>query len=302
MTAQEADVGSTRVTLTGTGIPHPSPGRAGPGTLVRYGDVALQFDAGRGTVLRLEEADASPYTLAALFVTHYHSDHVVALADVAMTRWLQQQLHSTGPLPIVAPKGPAEVFVDKMFDAYVDDIATRTAHVQSEPPTVDLHTFTASPTPVEVWRSEDDAVVVEAVAVHHEPVVDAVAYRVTTPNAVVVISGDTTVCQEVEDLSRDCDVLVHEACRATAFHDFVAGTVIETIFGYHADTIPLGGLAERAGVKHLVLTHLIPGPSNDDDAAGFETDVRQGGYAGTVTVGADHDTIEIDNPREAATS
>ena len=79
---------TTVVTLTGTGIPHPAPGRAGSGTLVRWGDIALQFDAGRGTVIRLEEAGASPYSLSAQFVTHVHSDHVVDLVDVAMTRWM----------------------------------------------------------------------------------------------------------------------------------------------------------------------------------------------------------------------
>ena len=38
---------TTEVILTGTGVPHPSPGRAGPGTLVRSGPFLLQFDAGR---------------------------------------------------------------------------------------------------------------------------------------------------------------------------------------------------------------------------------------------------------------
>jgi ribonuclease Z len=47
---------ATTVTLTGTGVPFPGPDRAGAGVLVRHGDVALQFDAGRGTVLRLTEA------------------------------------------------------------------------------------------------------------------------------------------------------------------------------------------------------------------------------------------------------
>ena len=35
---------TTEVVLTGTGVPHPRPGRAGAGALVRHGDVALQFD------------------------------------------------------------------------------------------------------------------------------------------------------------------------------------------------------------------------------------------------------------------
>lgn len=182
---------TTSVTLTGTGVPHPSPGRAGPGALVRHGDTLLQFDAGRGTVLRLADAGVGPHQLTALFVTHVHSDHLVDLADVAMTRWLQQQMHVTGPLTVYAVQGHAATFVEHMFDAYVDDIATRTAHVQSKPPEVDLHVIDTPHAPTEVWRSADGDVRVEAVAVRHEPVVDAVAYRVTTPDGVIVISGDT---------------------------------------------------------------------------------------------------------------
>jgi len=75
--------GRTSVTLTGTGIPLPMPGRAGAGTLVRCGDIALQFDAGRGTVIRLTEAGTAPSSLTAQFITHVHSDHLVDLADVA---------------------------------------------------------------------------------------------------------------------------------------------------------------------------------------------------------------------------
>lgn len=289
----------TRVTLTGTGVPHPSPGRAGPGTLVRYGDVALQFDAGRGTVIRLEEAGTSPYALAAQFVTHVHSDHIVDLPDVAMTRWIQQQMHDTGPLVVVSPEGVAAKFVRRMFDVFEDDIATRTAHVQATPPTVDLRTFPPTEQPTAVWSSEAGDVTVEAVAVHHEPVPEAVGYRVTTPTAVVVISGDTVVCEEVEQLSEGCDVLVHEACRATAMKDVVEGTVFEAILSYHADTVPLGALAQRAGVPHVVLTHLIPQPVSDEQVQGFADDLRTAGYEGEITVGRDLTTIEIDNPRNS---
>jgi ribonuclease Z len=284
----------TTVTLTGTGVPHPSPGRAGAGALVRWGDTALQFDAGRGTVIRLAEAGVEPCALTAQFVTHAHSDHLVDLPDVAMTRWVQGQLRESGPLVVVAPEGTSARFARRMLEVFDDDIATRIDEVQPGPPEVDLRTFPAGETPVEVWRSEDGGVFVEAVRVHHEPVTDAVAYRVTTPTGVVVISGDTRVCDEVERLSVGADVLVHEACRSTALRELVAGTVLETIFGYHADTVPMGAMAERAGVPHLVLTHLIPAP---EDAAGeeaFVDDVRRGGYTGAVTVGHDLTTVEID--------
>jgi ribonuclease Z len=284
---------ATTVTLTGTGVLHPSPGRAGPGVLVRHGDVALQFDAGRATVLRLTEAGTGVHELDALFVTHVHSDHVVDLADVVMTRWVQGTLHPSDPLPIVAVDGVATRFVSRMLDAYVDDIDLRIEHVQEHPPRLDLQPFSASRTPAVVWRSDDDRVVVEAVAVHHEPVPEAVAYRVRTPAGVVVVSGDTRVCDEVRDLAAGADVLVHETCRTTTMQGLFAGTAFERIFDYHADTVALGALADDAGVGHLVLTHLIPPPANDTDAAGFADDVRRGGYTGRLTVGADLDTVEI---------
>lgn len=293
---------STTVTLTGTGVPHPSPGRAGAGVLVRHGDVALQFDAGRATMLRLAEAGCPAHALDAVFLTHVHSDHVVDLADVAMTRWVQSTLHPAGPLVVVAAEGEAARFAARMLEPFADDIALRVAHVQPGPPQVEVRPFAASPTPQVVWRGAasrgDDVsaageVVVEAVAVHHEPVEDAVAYRITTPTAVVVISGDTRVCGEVTELARDADVLVHEACRTTAMAGRIAGTPFESIFDYHADTVALGGLAADAGVHHLVLTHLIPQPVTDEDEAAFVADVRTGGFDGLVTVGSDLFIVSI---------
>lgn len=121
----------TTVTLTGTGVPHAAPGRAGAGVLVQYRDVALQFDAGRATVLRMIEAGVSPTQLSALFVTHYHSDHVVDLPDVVLTRWIQENLHKAGPLPIVTPHGSALRFVERMMDAYDDDIDIRQSHTSN---------------------------------------------------------------------------------------------------------------------------------------------------------------------------
>ena len=50
------------------------------------------------------------------------------------------QLHRSGPLPVVVPEGSAARFVRRVLDAYDDDIALRIAHVQPEPPDVDLRT------------------------------------------------------------------------------------------------------------------------------------------------------------------
>jgi ribonuclease Z len=282
---------NTTVTLTGTGVPHPSPGRAGPGVLIRHGSTAIQLDAGRSTVLRLAEAGCAAHDLDAVFLTHVHSDHVVDLADLVMTRWLLGTVQPAAPLPIVAVEGHATRFATAMLDPYVDDIAVRIEHVEHAPPQLDVRGFALPTAPTVVWA--DEHLRVEAIAVHHEPVEEAVAYRVTAPDGVIVVSGDTTVCDEVRDLARGADVLVHEACRATAMRDAVQGTAFEHIFEYHADTVALGGLASDAGVGHLVLTHLIPPPTTSDAEESFAGDVRAGGYQGPLTVGRDLTTLEL---------
>ncbi len=284
---------TTTVTLTGTGVPHSAPGRAGAGVLVRRGAVALQFDAGRATTLRLAEAGVPPHALTALFVTHVHSDHLTGLPDVALTRWVMQQLHRTGPLTVVAAEGVAARFVQRMLEPYDDDIHVRREHTGAPEPQVDLRTFAVPADPTVVWTSDDGDVRVTAMQVRHEPVPEAVAYRVDTPDGAVVISGDTRVCQEVERLSAGADVLVHEACRSDAMAAAIAGTVLERIFDYHADTVKLGAMAERAGIPHLVLTHLIPQPSTPYDEERFASDVRRGGYSGRLSVGRDLLTVEI---------
>jgi ribonuclease Z len=180
-----------------------------------------------------------------------------------------------------------------MLAPYADDIAVRVAHVQPGPPEVVLDAFALPPEPAVVWRSGDGDVVVEAVAVHHEPVQEAVAYRITTPAGVVVVSGDTRVCDEVRDLARGADVLVHEACRTTAMAELTTGTPFEHIFSYHADTVGLGALAAAAEVGHLLLTHLIPVPETEEAEAAFAADVRAGGYDGPLTVGRDLTTLTI---------
>lgn len=278
---------TTQVILTGTGVPHPRPGRAGAGVLVRHGDIALQFDAGRSTVMRLMEAGTPPHALSAVFLTHVHSDHVVGLPDVAMTRWIQQQFAETGPLVVVAAEGVATRFVRRMLEPYDDDLALRAEHTGAAPIAVTLTSFHLPISPEVVWTSDDRRMRVLAVAVHHEPVPEAVAYRIETPDGVVVVSGDTRVCSEVEHLSAGADLLVHEACRTSVMQPLIAGTVYEKIFSYHADTVALGEMAARTDVPHVVLTHLIPPPEGPGDAEAFVQDLRDGGYEGRVTPGED---------------
>jgi len=122
-----------------------------------------------GTVLRLVDAGLDKAHLAAIFVTHVHSDHVVDLADVAMTRWVLQQLVTTGPLEIVVPRGAPERFVERMLEPFAEDLALRMVHVQPQPPEIRVNSFDLPSNPTLVWTSADGSVTVDAVGWFHRP-------------------------------------------------------------------------------------------------------------------------------------
>ncbi len=293
---------TTSVTLTGTGNPVVDPDCAGPGALVRSGDLALQFDAGRATTMRLAEAGVGPTELDALFVTHHHSDHLLGLADVIMSRWLAGR-DDPSPLTVVAPAGPSSMFVERVLDAWVDDIAVRADHLgRTDPPHPHLVAFdsdAAVDQAVDVWSCGD--VRVSARRVHHEPVTPSVAFRVDTPDGAVVITGDTIVCDEVAELAAGADVVVYEAFRRDLLLGFAdAMPHLRHLAAYHADTKEIGAQMAAVAVPTLVLTHLIPALRTSPDAEqGFVDDVRAGGYTGDLVVGRDLTTIEL-NPGAAA--
>ncbi len=271
-------------------MPVPSPDRAGPGVLIRSGELVLQFDAGRATTLRLAALGLSPVDLDAVFVTHHHSDHVSGLEDLVMSRWIMDRSDELPPLPILAPFGPATDFLERMLDPWEHDLEVRTAHTERGTyPGYEVKPFDVGDSLMEVWSQGEVRVI--AGPVRHEPVTPAVGYRIETPDGVVAISGDTLVCPEMAVLAEGADVLVYEAMRFDLIR--ARPQPLHFVLDYHADTRLIGSQAQELGVPTLILTHLIPEPITEEDRQGFVNDVRRGGYAGKVIVGRDLITVSL---------
>jgi len=280
----------TELVITGSGTPVPSATRAGPSALVKRGDLALLFDAGRSTVQRLAGAGLWPTGLTAVLLTHHHSDHLTGLPDLVLTHWVMDRGTDRPPLTVVAPEGPTCRFVDGMLDNWRGDIEVRMAHTgRTRAPGVDLRPFAVGDHPEQVWVEGDVRVL--AGAVHHEPVTPAVGYRIETPDGVIAISGDTIVCDEVAELAAGADVLVYEALRFECFDGMPPTRTF--ILDYHADTRLIGTQARDLGVGTLVLTHLIPEPEGPDDVRAYVDDIRGGGFEGELIVAEDLDRVTL---------
>ncbi|MBT3941518.1 MAG: MBL fold metallo-hydrolase [Chloroflexi bacterium] len=283
---------SSVVTLTGTSTPTPLPNRAGGGVLVQTGGLNLQIDAGRATAMRLAAVDVRPADLDGVFLTHHHSDHLQGLDDLVFSRWIDMSLRGEAGakirLPVIAPDGPLADFLEHLLDPWREDIKVRKADMGREDgPEMNLTLFEASRALEPVWELGDVRVL--ATRVQHDPVIPSVGYRIESPDGVVAITGDTTVCDEVGLLAEGADVLVHEAMLSEA----VIGTPRESIMHYHSDSVGIGETAKSAGVKSLMLTHMIPAPDAiENGVARYEAAVRSGGFTGSLVVGEDLDRVE----------
>lgn len=281
---------TTIVTTTGTGTPIPNPDRAGAGTHVQYGAIRLQFDAGRMTMNRLVQMGTDVSELSAIFLTHYHSDHCTGLTDLLLTHWVMDRDDSWNELPVVAPTGHTTSFLERIFDAWDNDLAVR-AHHNGRPgtPKTKIVGFDVPDHPTEVWSQGDVRVL--AGQVRHEPVEGAVGYRVETPDGAIVISGDTKVCDEMAELSEGADVVVYEAMRFDLIEK--RPPHMHFIMDYHADTRLIGAQAQALGTPTLMLTHLIPAPTDDAERQAYVDEVRQGGYTGDVIVCDDLTSVTL---------
>ena len=110
-----------------------------------------------------------------------------------------------------------------------------------------------------------------------------------------MISGDTRRSNALVHLAQGADVLVHEAMFPSAVDRLIANVpnaprLKASIIGHHTSVEDAGKVATAAGVKTLVLSHLVPAEDPAiTDAMWIEA--ASAHFRGTIIVG--HDLLEI---------
>jgi ribonuclease Z len=288
--AQESDP-AIKVTLLGTASPAPRPDRSGSSTLVEAGGLQLVFDAGRGVPVRLWQKKIPIGSIDALFVTHFHSDHVSGIPDLWMTGYIPAPYgRRETPFRVIGPVGTVEM-MQHIDAAFAIDKTTRIADEKITPESVsmDVSEFTEDGVVF-----EQDGVTVTAFAVNHGELIEpSVGYRIDYQGRSVVISGDTKFDQNLIAKSMGADVLIHEV--AMARPELATQPVQSRILGHHTLPAEAGKVFAEVAPKLAVYTHIvmlstkdIPEPSIDDLIAETRTT-----YDGPLEVGEDLMTILI---------
>jgi len=286
--------------LCGTGSPLPDPSRAGPCNAIIAGGKVFLVDAGEGASGNLARMGIPAGRIEAIFLTHFHSDHIDGLGSTLMQRWIGGA-HQT-PTPVYAPEGVENV-VAGFNAAYALDDGYRTSHHGGgiAPPSGaggKAMTFAtaqaAAPDGAIVYQA--DGLTVRAFTVDHGPVKPAVGYRFDYEGRSVVISGDTVRSDHLIHVARGADILVHDALQPKLLKLVTAGLdahhaenlsqVTRDIVDYHATPEQAAETAKAAGVRALVLSHVVPPQPLRYGYAAFMGDAAKR-FDGPVMVGED---------------
>lgn len=244
----------TKIVILGTGTPNPIPERNGPSLAIIVEDKSYLIDFGTGLVRRAEEANRMGISsleapnLKMGFLTHLHSDHTIGLPDLIYTPWV---LERQEPLKLFGPEGLKDM-THHILEAYTQDIDARMYGLEGA---------NTEGIKVEVEEIEeglvyrDELVKVEAFLVEHPPF-KAYGYKFTTPDKVIVVSGDTIPSENLIKHAKDCDILIHEVYshegvkqRSPKWNKYHTSV--------HTSSLELGEIAKKANPKKLVLYHQL---------------------------------------------
>jgi len=289
------------VVTVGSGNPWPSLERAAACTLVQFRGRYVLVDAGNGaanSLLRGAHGEYPCRDIAAVCFTHFHQDHSTDYFDIVTNRWLT----GGGPLTLVGPPRVGELH-GFLTDFYRDDLAYRWMREVDRGLTAD-GMFTGV-TVREVAGPDSFALAgLQVATAELTHTMYDIGYRFEAAGRSVVVSGDTSFDERLVELARGADVLVidgderwpgelgHAAPRPEALPaeyrpqgryggDFTVRA--------HCGIEEIADMAARAGVKHLVLTHLRPGPV---DEVAVRAVYGAAGFGGRVSFA--RDGLEID--------
>ena len=282
-----------KVILLGTGSPIVNALRSRPAVAVMAGGKIFLIDCGEGTATQLYRAGIESKDVSGIFFTHFHSDHTAGFPDFYLSGWVGGSKERDKPLDVFGPATTKEN-VSKIIAGFEYDINIRNEQARHEMIGLQMN-----------FKEMDEGVIyddgqlkVTVFPVEHWPVKEAVGYRFECKGKSLVISGDTKKSQNTVKYSRNADLLVHEAFSTFLLEQAKKkypgrAKTIDAIQSYHTSTLDVARMAHEAHVKHVVLTHLMPAPSQTWYFEKLFIKGMDQYYSGDITVGRDLMTFSL---------
>lgn len=260
------------VVITGSGSAMVDPFRGNASTAVIVDGTILQFDCGRKTMDNQMLAGINPVDVDYILFTHLHFDHIATYDYYIISSWIAGR---SSPFQVFGPVGTEAMSkgaFEKMHTLdvrFVEDLVQNWVSNTPEKPLPHLPLTVKDIEPGTVLETDKFKVTCKYTAHLAAFQMRSLGYRIESPYGTVAISGDTAPCQAMVELGKGVDILVHECVVPDA------GMVKDGKFTLrkgvrrletdtenpgtgHTSPSELGRLAQQAGAKMLVPTHLPP--------------------------------------------
>lgn len=292
---------TTRLITLGTrGGPIPSKSRAQTSNLLIVNGSYYLIDAGDGVLRRLAQAGADFKKIGRVFITHEHDDHTAGLGALMSAEWDFQRRE---PIDAYGPPGTAGL-VSGAVQYFTGNAQIRWTEGRRTPLGDVFRGHDVEPgliyqdANVKVTAAENTHFHIPEGSPFHGKY-KSYAYRFQAADRVIVFTGDTGPSEAVTKLAEGADILVSEVGLA----DDVKQTLIRNgtwqsmtedqqaqfirhLNEEHLAPAEVGKMAARAHVRTIVLTHLLPSVTEDDDYQRFVPIVERY-FSGRVLVAKD---------------
>jgi ribonuclease BN (tRNA processing enzyme) len=263
------DAKDTKLVILGTGAgPVPGSARHMTAHILLSKGSAYVLDCGLGVTRQFARTGIPWRALKAIFITHHHPDHNIEYGPLLVMGWIggmTQSVRAYGPPPLAQMTADYFRSAKTTIDFWAEDF-----HV---PPLAPIETHEL---PQAGPVMQDENVKVTAVLVQHPPVTPAYGYRFDFEDRSIAFSGDTVGLEAVAAMAKGADILVHEAIDMPAIEAYMRAQIARgsplnldaAMAHMRADHTPaeeVGRIAQEAGVKKLVLSHLSPGEGVSDE-------------------------------------
>jgi ribonuclease BN (tRNA processing enzyme) len=218
-----------RLTIIGCSGSFPGPESPASSYLLEAEGFRLLLDLGNGA-LGVLQRHAELASIDAVCLSHLHADHCLDMTSY----WVARRYVPGGPLPPIPVHAPARA-AERLTLAYG-------LEPDPGPGMTDAFTFH----PLTPGTRVIGPFQVTAVRMNHP--VETYGFRIEHGGRVLAYSADTGPCDSLGTLARRADLLLCEA-------SFLTGESDRT--DLHLTGRQAGQAAEQAGVRHLVLTHLV---------------------------------------------